>query len=414
MVRNSLYLILSAGLQAALGFLFWMIATRLFSTADVGKASSLIAATSIIAYLALLGLNSTFVRYVPTAPNRDALLTAGFLVVAMCGAVMGLLYALLTPVLAPRLAFVQHRPILALGFALLSAGAAVNLLTDSAFVASRKASYVVLTDGGIGGITKLVCAVMLIGAGAYGLFGASALGSAAAALASLALIYTALHWRPSLRAPFQTIKPLLRFSGANYVGNVLNLLPTLVVPLIVLDRLGAPSAAYYFVAFQVANLLYAAGYAVGGQTFLAEGSHAGADTQKLLRRSGHVMIVLCLPACLLLVVASHWVLLIFGTRYSQHGAPTLMVFAVAAIPLWANTWLQTALRLSGQLRAIVLSSGVYMIAICGLAWFLSPRGLTALTTAWPIGAMLGAVAAAAPYTSSWLYRRRLRIQQPGV
>src|ERR1035441_1259012 len=79
LVRNSLYLILRASLPAPLGFAFWIIAARLFSTADVGRASSLISATTVIAYLALLGLNSTLVRHLPTAPDRNALITAGLL-----------------------------------------------------------------------------------------------------------------------------------------------------------------------------------------------------------------------------------------------------------------------------------------------------------------------------------------------
>ena len=404
MVRNSLYLILSSGLQAALGFAFWIIVARLFSTADVGRASSLISATTVIAYLALLGLNSTFVRYLPTAPDRDALITAGLLLVAACGAGIGLLYVLLIPVLAPRLAFVAHRPALAVGFVLLTAAAAVNLLTDSIFIASRKAGYSALTDGGAGGVTKVVSVVILVGTGAYGLFCASVGGFAAAALASMVLITTALHWRPSLRKPLRTLKPLLRFSGANYAGNVLNLLPTLVVPLIVLDRLGAPAAAYYFVAFQIATLLYSVAYAVE-QAFLAEGSYAEMDWRELLRRSRRVIMAWCLPASLVLVMAAHWVLLVFGTRYSQHGTTSLILLAVAALPIAANNWLHTVLRLSGRLRAIVLSNGVYAIAICGLAWLLAPHGLSALTAAWPTGGLLGSAVAAVPCYAS-LRRRR--------
>ena len=392
MVRNSLYLILSSGLQAGFGFTFWIIAARLFSIADVGRASSLIAATSVIAYLALLGLNSTFVRYLPTAPDRDTLITAGLLLVAGCGAGMGLLYVLLIPVIAPRLAFVEHRPALAAGFVLLTAAAAVNLMTDCVFIAPRKAGYSTLTDGGVGGVIKVVSAVVLVGTGAYGLFCASVGGFAAAALASIVLMTTALHCRPSLRKPFRTLKPLLRFSAANYAGNVLNLLPILVVPLVVLDRLGARAAAYYFVAFQVATLLYSAAYAVE-QTLLAEGSHTGVDQRELIRRSLRVLMALCLPACLILVMAARWLLLVFGTGYSQHGTPSLILLAVAAVPLAANNWLWTLLRLSGQLWALVLSSGVYAIAICGLAWSLAPHGLSAVTAAWPIGGLLGAAVA---------------------
>ncbi len=130
LVRNSLYLILSSGLQAALGFAFWIVTARLFSLSDVGRASALISAAILMAYLALLGLNSTFVRYLPTAPDRDVLLTAGLLLVAVCGAGLGLLYVAFIPVLAPPLAFVSASAALATGFMLLTSVGAVNLLTD--------------------------------------------------------------------------------------------------------------------------------------------------------------------------------------------------------------------------------------------------------------------------------------------
>ena len=45
------------------------------------------------------------------------------------------------------------------------------------------------------------------------------------------------------------LKPVLRFTGVNYVAGVLSLLPTLIVPLIVLNRLGSDDAAYYYVAY---------------------------------------------------------------------------------------------------------------------------------------------------------------------
>jgi O-antigen/teichoic acid export membrane protein len=392
MVRNSLYLIVSSGLQAALGFAFWIVAARLFSAEDVGKASSLISATVVIAYLALLGLNSTLVRYLPTAPDADALISAGLLLVAVCGAVIGLVYVLATPLIAPRLDFIEQHALLAVGFVVLAAAASVNLLTDSVFIASRRAGLCALTDGAIGGTSKIICAVALAGAGAYGVFAASTGAFAASALVSIALIVIVLRWRPVLRNPFATLMPLIRFSAANYVANILNLLPVLVVPLIVLDRLGARDAAYYFVAFQIATLLYSAAYAVG-QAFLAEGSHAGVDRRQLFKRSRRILVALYLPAVIMVMLAARWVLLAFGAKYSEFGTTSLMLLAVAAIPIAACNWSWTVLRLSGRLAAIVASSAIYTVAICALAWFLAPAGLTALAAAWPIGALAAAVVA---------------------
>jgi hypothetical protein len=124
--------------------------------------------------------------------------------------------------------------------------------------------------------------------------------------------------------------------------------------------------------------------------------------------------VLCLPACLVLVVSARWVLLVFGTRYSQHAAPGLMLLAVAAVPIAANHWLWTVLRLSGRLRALVMSNGAYAIGICGLAWLLAPHGLSALTAAWPAGGLLGAVVAAALQHAPPRHRRTARTRRLGA
>lgn len=411
MVRNALYLILNSGLQAGLGFAFWIITARLFTPAEVGRASSLISATTVISYLGLLGLNSTFVRYLPTALNPERLITAGLLLVAACGATISLIYVALMPVLAPRLAFVEHQPELVIGFVILTAASAANLLTDSVFISARRAGLCTLTDAAIGGTTKVISVILLAGTGAYGIYSSSASGFATAALASLVLMATALHYRPSLRKSFQTLKPILGFSTASYIGNFLNMLPTLVVPLIVLDRLGSAAAAYYFVAFQVATLLYSTAHAVG-QSSLAEGSQATVDWRHTLRRSRRVLTLLCAPLCLLLVTAAHWIMLAFGAKYSQYGTPSLVVLAVAAGPIAANNWLMTRLSLARHLRAIVLSNVIYALAICSLAWLLAPYGLTALTGAWPAGCLIAsAVAAGARHRPPPRHRKAIRLRR---
>ena len=139
-------------------------------------------------------------------------------------------------------------------------------------------------------------------------------------------------------------------------------------------------------------LLYSAVYAVE-QAFLAEGSHADADWRETRKRSRRFAVALFVPACLVLIVAAHWVMLIFGARYSHYGTPSLMVLALAVIPIAASNWSWTVLRLTGQLRLLVASTGVYALAICGLAWFLAPHGLTAVAASWPVGCSLSAIVA---------------------
>jgi len=416
LVRSSLYLMVSSGVQAALGFTFWLVMARLFSAGDVGKASSLISATTLIGYFALVGLNATLVRFLPTARDKNPLLTGAFLMVTGTALAIGAGYVLLMPVVAPHLEFVERNPAEAAGFVVLTAATAVNLLTDSVFIASRKAGLCALTDGAVGGVSKILFGLALAGTGAFGLFSASVGGFAAAALASIVLIITTLRWRPSFDRPFHALRPLLRFSGANYVANAMNLLPSVVVPLIVLDRLGPRQAGYYFVAFQMAALLYAAVYAVES-AFLAEGSQAGADWRAIRRRSRRLAIVLFVPGGIVLVATAHWVLLAFGSGYSVNGAGSLELLAGAVLPIAAVNWAWTVLRLSGRLAALVFTSALYAAGICGTAWVLAPRGLTALATAWPLGAALAAaiatvISARSPGNASARHRRGASASAP--
>jgi O-antigen/teichoic acid export membrane protein len=393
LLRDSLYLILNSGVQAALGFAFWVIAARLFSTVDVGQASSLISATTLIAFLALLGLNSAFVRYLPTAQDRNRLISAGLILVGLCGAIMAMAYILLTPLVAPRIAFVAHRLPLVIGFALLTAAGAVNVLTDAVFIAAGKANYNALVDGIAGGVTKVISVIILVGTGAYGIYCASTVGFSSAAIASVLLMADSLRWRPKARSLIQALKPMFRFSSANYIGNIANLVPTLVVPLIVLDRLGPSAAAYYFVPFQLATLLYSAVYAVE-QAFLAEGSQDDMVSRALLLKSIRILLALCVPACILMFLFGHRLLLLFGTKYGNHAGGCLVMLAIAVFPIAAGNWSLTVLRLSDKLKAIVLSNIAYAAAICVTAWALAPHGLTTLASSWPIGASVGAVIAA--------------------
>lgn len=320
------------------------------------------------------------------------MVTGAVLIVAGCAAIIGLGYALLTPVFAPKVAFISHQPLLILGFVLLNAAAAVNLITDSVFVGSRRANLCAVTDGGVGGLGRITFAILLAGTGAYGIFCASAAGFALAALTSIILIGTSLHLRPAFHAPLRTLRPLLRFSTANYAANVMNLLPNVVVPILVLDRLGKDAAGYYFVSFQIATLLYAAVQAVEG-AFLAEGSQAGTDWRKIRRRSRRLAAILFVPGGTLLVVCAHWILLVFPAGYSQHATSSLQLFAVAVVPIAFCNWSWTVLRLASRLRALIVCNAAFMIGICGSAWVLAPHGLTAVAAAWPIGCAIAAAVA---------------------
>ena len=160
------------------------------------------------------------------------------------------------------------------------------------------------------------------------------------------------------------------------------LAPALVVPLLSSGPPRRPlTAAYYYVAFQLANLVFAGGYAVT-QTFLAEGGHGEEELKTLTRRAARMLAITTLPACLVVAVGAPVLLDLFGRSYSSLGTDVLILMSLAAIPVAALNWLVTILRLFKQLAAVALSNGVYALAVCGLSWFLAPHGLSFVGVAW--------------------------------
>jgi len=389
LVANSAYVMLSTASMAGLGFVFWILTARFFSAAQVGEATSLLSATALISYLSLLGFNSTFVRFLPQSTDRNTETNTGFLFVAASALLLSLGYVLAIPLLAPRLDFVHQSIPDAIGFIGLTAAAAVNLVTDSVFIAYRSAKYNLLVDGVVQSGTKVALPAVFIGLGTFGIFLASGAAAVVAVALSIFFLIKRFDYHPELRISGAVIRRVWAYSASNYTANVFNLLPILVLPLLVLDRLGAATAGYYYVAFQVANLFNAIAYAVS-QTLLAEGGHGEVAYGRLVRRSAVLQIVIIAPAAGLLCVAGPYLLAIFGPAYRSHASGLLIVLAAAVPAVALNTWTSALLRITKQLQALVWSNVVYAVVVCGLTALWAERGLLWIGVAWLLGNLVSA------------------------
>jgi hypothetical protein len=67
----------------------------------IGEAASLISETSLISYVSLLGFNSTLVRFLPTADDRNVQINAGLTLCAGAAVIVATGYVLGLPMLAP-------------------------------------------------------------------------------------------------------------------------------------------------------------------------------------------------------------------------------------------------------------------------------------------------------------------------
>jgi O-antigen/teichoic acid export membrane protein len=383
----------TTALGAAAGFLFWLIVARLYPTAQVGQASSLLSSVALLSYFSLFGFSSALIRFLPisTAPGRDA--GTAIAMVTVCSLVLSSGFAVIGPWFAHDLDFVRSSASHVAFFVVLATGAAVNLLTDSIFVAARATRTNLLINGVLMSVAKLGMPLLTIAYGAFGIFVASGAASTLAAVVSVVVLRRRLVIPVRAMISWKSLRAMLGYSLSSYLSGCLNLLPLIALPIIVLHELGPVLAAVYFVAFQISNLVSAASYAIGEALF-AEGSHEDGRLRQLARRSAGMMLAVTGIGGVAVAGLAVPILRLFGDDYARHGTATLVLFAFSSLAVAFNTWASFLLKVQRRLRLLVASNLVFVIVIFAVALGRLHNGLIWAPLAWGLGNLVsGAVAA---------------------
>ena len=381
--RNSLYLMLATGTMAVLGFAFWLVVAHLYPPQQVGVASTLISAMNFIANLSLLGLNSTLIRFLPTAKNRNEQIDTSLMLVALAGGVSSLIFAVASPYFAPKLGLL-HQPLFGFGFVVLCISAAVNLITDSIFIAYRSSGYNLFVDGLLGSGTQLLLPVALVALGAYGIFAGQGIAAVVAMGFSIYFLVKKFKYVPRPKLERSVLRHLRYYSLRSYSAGLLNIAPTIILPIIILNRLGAAAAGYYYLAYMMANTLFAVAYAVA-QALFAEGSYGDKQLRGLLKRSAIFLGALMIPASAAMALVGPYVLEVFGHTYGTHGREVIIVLASAGPFMAAYSLGAAILNIAKQMRALILINLLDAVVVCTLALVWVHRGLAWVAGAWVVG-----------------------------
>ncbi len=384
LLQNSLYLILNYGAMAGFGFFFWLACSHLFTPEEVGIATTLISAMTLITYISLLGFNYTFIYTLPNSVNRDREINSGLTLSLFMAIFVATLYVVFVPYLAPDLRLINENIFYAILFVLMVTTASLNLLIDSVYVAYRAAKYNFFIDGIIMSAVKLALPFALLGLGAFGIFSSAGGATVVAFLLSIYFLARNFNYSPRFYIHFPTIKKLFTYSFSNYISHILNIAPTLVLPLIVIDYQGAAAAGYFYVAFMIATLLYAVSYSVC-QALFAEGSYAEEEFSLLIKKTLAVFAALLIPGTIVLYFLANFGLSIFGATYANEATNLLQIFGLASIPVALFTLTTVLLRINEQIKGLIFINIVYFISISGLAYHWGDLDLEWIGYAWLIG-----------------------------
>jgi O-antigen/teichoic acid export membrane protein len=377
----------------ALGLVFWAVAAHLRQPATVGRASAAIAALTLLAIVAGLNLTNVIVRLLPSAGRLGTSLVArSYLVVTFLSVVAGLVYCfsgLGRHVVSGG--WVEY-----LGFSFAVPVLAVFLLEDSVLTALRLAPYVAAEN-----ITTAIARIALLPAlfvTAMGAVWSWVLPALVAAVIVNSLLFgRALPAHGSVPGTLPRRRRILSFVAAEYAANTCATASVLVMPLIVLWRVGAAAAAYLTLPWLIASGISLVLWNVSASFVVeAAGSHGHLGT--LLRRSLLLWAGIAVAAMVVCVAGARPLMEVVGSQYVAQGVPLLRLIGLSA-PFTALVIIYgTLVWLDQRVWLLVGFQACAGALLLGSALLLLPRlGLTAVGWAY-LGTQAALAAAVAPFT----------------
>lgn len=363
--RNALFIMANQLLLLGAGLGFWLLAANRYSEDEVGIGSATVSAMLLLSYLSLLGLDYAVIRFLPNAGNKfntmvNSCLTLGGVV--STGAAIIFIFGL--DLWSPAQKFLQEKPAYGVGFVVCTAGWTLYWIAGRTFIANRRAGFT-LAQGVIFNIFRLTLIVVLASFfDHFGIFTSWGVGGLVAVAIGIFIFLPKIQnsYSPVPTIKMSVLAPMVKFALSNYVVALLWFGTIYMLPLLVINILGEEENAYFFIAWQLANILFSISIAISF-SLLAEGSHnrqaLGRDTIRSLKFTFAIVI----PAMVLVLLFADKMLAIFGTDYADNATDFLRLTAISAIPVSFNQVYFSVKRVKMEMNSVVAINAFTAIGV---------------------------------------------------
>lgn len=391
MYRSSILIIASTFINSLLGFAFWTISARLYSSHDVGLATTMTSSISLISTASLLGYNTALLRYMYHSNNQTLRLNTSLTLVSATSLVIGAFFVILLTYESPKLIFIQHSAWLSVVFVLTATVTTCYLMLDSVFIVFQRADMLLLKNS-ILSLGKLAAVFLFTMLGATGIFLANAFGVIIAVTIALVVVVVRMGYKIGPHFDGGIAKEMSRFAWINYAASAIESASVFLLPILITNGLGPRVSGYFYMDMMIAGAIYIIPVAVS-QVVLARGSRHGSYLLGAVKKAVWVVGVLLVPAMLVVVGCGRAILGVFGNEYARNGYVTLVLFVVAGVPMAVKLVSNAVFNVERKLVCVMVTNGVTAGMVIGLSLWWMQRGLSGVGSAWLVGETGGALVA---------------------
>lgn len=350
---NAGSLIGTTAVTSGLGFVYWLLAARLFAPGAVGLASASISAMTLLGYLGMLGLGTMLMGELPNHRGHESrLINTAFLASGVTGLALGVVFALIAPSLItdfrPLRSSVGMVTVFALGVGLSSG----TMVADQALIGLLRGS-VQFGRNAVFAIVKLLAlglaAVWLYQRTGIAIYVTWIIGNLVST-AGVAVVGSVRGWFDiSARPEWSALGGLRRAALGHHALNLTLQLPVLGLPIVVTATLTAAFNAYFYVAWMVAVSFIWVAPAALSVVLYAVSSNTPAALGRAIRFTVGISIVAGVLTNAVLPSIGDRILELFGGPYVAHAGASLQILALAVFPLVVKDHFVNLCRLDRRL-----------------------------------------------------------------
>ncbi len=345
LTTSAFYLICNAGLGSVLGSVFWLVAARLYPPRAIGLAS---AATGVLLLLATccdLGLDYAQMRFASVNPHEAGkIANLSFTLAGITALAAGVIFLAGIGIWSRQFLHFNDIPAVLVVFALAAPAYTIGSLLDATLIAQGRSKFVILKNG-LANALRFPLALGLIAFGAAGLFIAMSGAVSVVALLSVpALRWVLPGYRYTPTVDLAMLRRLVPYGIKNHVVNIVSSLPSLLLPMIVLNVLGSATSGYFAIAWLLVQPITMVQASVSS-ALLSEGSRVEYRYMGEIRRALALTLPLICGVVLLGCVLAGPALGLFGGVYATQSAVLLRWLLVSTLPGTVNSLFQSRCRI---------------------------------------------------------------------
>jgi len=378
---NSFFILLSSVSNAGFGFIFWMIAAKTYPQEDVGVATAAISSMAVLILLSRFGLDQSIIRFCPSG-DKSKIISTSSIVVILFTTLIGIIFILGIEFWAPELGIIKKSAAVYILF--LVANSMTNL-TGIFFIALRRTKYYLLQNLLIG--TRIIFVLPLISFGVWGIYYSVGISFIIAFIFSGYALSKLGFKQVSIDTNF--LNESFEYSKGNYIVSLLTLVPSNLLPIMVLNILGAENAAYYYIDYAITSFLFMIPTAFSTSIFV-EGSY-GEPLKKSCLKSLLSVFLLLIPLVIFFYYFGDLALETIEKSYTQ-GFETLKYMVVSSLFYAINQMYFSLKRVKNDINKLIFLSGFTCASIIGFSYiFMQMYGLVGLGYSWSISYILSTI-----------------------